>query len=84
MSRLTSAQLQEVGFRPCSHPPHGWQHAGDVYMRELPKGPAYVLCLAHSEEVEVFIGDWMNPLAYFYWPAADVRKLSGLLNLVHN
>ncbi|UOG73084.1 hypothetical protein MTX78_13215 [Hymenobacter tibetensis] len=81
MSRLTSSQLQEVGFSPCSHPPHGWQYAGDVYVQHLPKGSAYVLCIEHSEEVEAFIGDWMNPLAYFYWPAADTQKLSGLLHI---
>ncbi|MDF7811945.1 hypothetical protein [Hymenobacter sp. YC55] len=84
MSRLTPSQLQEAGFRPCSHPPHGWLFAGDVYMQELPKGPAYVLCLEYSEEVEAFIGDWTNPVAYFYWPAGDTRKLSDLLHSVHN
>ncbi|HEX8425389.1 hypothetical protein [Hymenobacter sp.] len=81
MSRLTSTQLQEVGFRPCSHPPHSWQHAGDVYVQEVPKGSAYVLCLENSDEVEAFIGDWMNPVAYFYWPNADANKLSGVLHL---
>ena len=80
MARLTSTELREVGFRPCLHPPHGWQYAGDVYMRQSPKGPAYVLCVANSEEVEAFIGDWMNPLAYYYWPAADPEKLSALVS----
>jgi len=49
-------------------------------MRQSPKGPAYVLCVANSEEVEAFIGDWMNPLAYYYWPAADPEKLSALVS----
>jgi hypothetical protein len=53
-------------------------------MRELPKGPAYVLCLEYSEEVEAFIGNWTNPLAYFYWTTADTRKLSDLLHAANN
>ncbi len=50
-------------------------------MQHLPKGPAYVLCVNQSDEVEAFIGDWMNPLAYYYWPTADTQKLRTLLNL---
>ncbi|MBO0358045.1 hypothetical protein J0X19_08830 [Hymenobacter sp. BT186] len=80
MPRLTCSQLQEVGFQPCTQPPHGWQYAGDVYVRQLPSGPVYVLCVKDSDEVEVFIGDWMNPLEYYYWPTADPQKITAVLS----
>lgn len=80
MPRLTALQLQEAGFQPCAQPPHGWQYAGDVYVKQMPTSPIYVLCVADSDEVEVFIGDWMNPLAYYYWPTADAQKITKLLS----
>jgi hypothetical protein len=81
MPRLTALQLQEIGFAPCLQPPYSWQYAGDVYVRHLPTGPVYVLCVTDSDEVEVLIGDWTHPLEYYYWPAADPQRLATLLSL---
>lgn len=81
MPQLTPSQLQEAGFHPCTQPPPGWQYAGDVYLKQLPNGPVYVLCVEHSEAVEVFIGNWLNPLAYYYWPTADAQKITTLLGM---
>lgn len=81
MSQLTPSQLQQVGFQLAPRPPHGCDHHGEVYVRQLPQGPAYVLCTNHSEAVEVFVGDWLKPLVYYYWVTPDIQKLTNLLGL---